>query len=184
MRCAEATEILWSAAEEPGAELPPRLSVHLASCAACRATAEEIAQVWRLLGDFPEVEPGPDFKAEFYRRLRASPAGEVRPPGRQPVPGWHWLAAAATALVILVIAGSRLTLPPPEIAGSATGWQDRWDDGFLEELERTLVNLDAEYLSAYDSWPGLAAESPATEPKSSAPARESQSKGEIRNEGA
>ena len=34
--------------------------------------------------------------------------------------------------------------------------RDRWDEEFLQDLEQTLQRSDAEYLSAYESWPGAA----------------------------
>ena len=47
------------------------LEQHLASCAACRAEAEEVRGTWRRLGHLPEPEPSRAVAGRFYAALHA-----------------------------------------------------------------------------------------------------------------
>jgi len=46
---------------------------HLASCAACRARAEEFRGVWRVMDELSEIEPSFGFDARVRQRVAAEP---------------------------------------------------------------------------------------------------------------
>ena len=88
---------------------------HLASCAGCRARAEEFRALWSALDDIPEVSPSPSFDALVRRRIAAEPA---------PRSFWHWipsprLAFAVSALVAMSVWLS--TMPRPQTNSHVAG---------------------------------------------------------------
>lgn len=71
------------------------VDAHLAVCAACRAEAEAIAEVWELLGRWPDEDPPADLKG----RVLGVPAGLGVGPRRQ-----EWRTAAAYLCVAAAVA--------------------------------------------------------------------------------
>jgi len=124
------------------------VEAHLASCAACRARAEEFRSVAALLGEVPAVEPSFGFDARMRQRIAAEPQR-----------GWfEWfapqarLAVSAAMLVALTVwmvrpgkapGGSAPT--PATTAAAAASDQDFdavRDLGVLENYD-VVTNMDA-----------------------------------------
>jgi len=72
---------------------------HLASCAACRARAEEFRGVWTVMDELPEIEPSFGFDGRVSQRVAAEPR---RNWFQWFVPQWR-LALAAVLLTALTV---------------------------------------------------------------------------------
>jgi hypothetical protein len=138
------------------------LADHLSTCPQCAGLEDQLERAWNALECHPSVEPSPDFLPRLKARFRAEqPAQSAGRTWRQDLK-WQWIALAACLLlaaVLLITKGQvrREALPPDQEVNMVVD-RDRWDEQFLEDLEQTLQRSDAEYLSAYDSWPGAASE--------------------------
>jgi hypothetical protein len=173
-------------ARREAGELGPRgrqdLEEHLAGCPECAELEGEIGDIWMILGPEPSVEPSEDALRRLKEMVRAE---SVRAPVRRAwwfAPAWRWTALAACALLIAILLiprGGFETGPPARNQGpAAVGEPDRWDDQFLQELDVALKRSEAEYLSTYDSWPGVTQEvsDPAAQPaRRGAPVRKKES---------
>jgi len=98
--------------------LRARMENHLASCAACRARAEEFRRISDVLDELPEVSPSPAFDASLRARIAAEPV-------RQNF--WNWLPSPrlvfATVVLIAVsiwmASESRVSTDHTEIAAQS-----------------------------------------------------------------
>lgn len=74
MRCQQAQE--WMSERLDGVLEPAResgLEQHLHQCAACQQEWQELQTSWDLLGQLPELEPSPLFRAQVWEKLRQQP---------------------------------------------------------------------------------------------------------------
>jgi hypothetical protein len=103
--------------DRPEGPIREEVTVHLASCTACRKELEELKTVWGQLENVPAAEPTANLRTSFDLMLEAHQnalQGQTRT--------WRplWEFAAAAALLILGIAiGYRMHTPPaqnPELA--------------------------------------------------------------------
>ncbi len=117
-------------------------------------------QAWTAMECYPAVEPSSDFLPRLKNRLRAE---RTAPPRKEWLrrPGLVWqgmaLAAGLVLFAVLITKGGppRQEALPERAAASTVQERDRWDEQFLEDLEQTLAQSDADYLSTYDAWPGV-----------------------------
>ncbi|MBZ5499286.1 MAG: hypothetical protein LAP85_23050 [Acidobacteriia bacterium] len=175
MRCNRARRMLaQKASQDISIHDEHLLADHLSACAECARLEEELERTWSALGCHPTVEPSADFLFRIKARLQA---GEVAPGGlwnRLPALRWQWVALAGCALLaaVLLTKGGQLRQPPqsPEPGKNITANHDRWDEQFLDDLEQTLQYSAADALSAYDSWPVTALDTPGPEASRSRPA--------------
>ncbi len=136
------------------------LADHLRVCPDCSALENEMERTWDAMACFPSLEPSAGFLSDLKARLRAEPASPGRREwSRRPGLVWQGMALAACLLLFAVL----LTRIGPDRRQAVTGPaahpaadSDRWDEQFLEDLDRTLTRPDADYLAVYDSWPGTA----------------------------
>jgi anti-sigma factor RsiW len=118
------------------------VNVHLSSCAACRARAEQFRRLWSVLDGLPAGAPSPEFDA----RLRARIAAEPRPPL------WSWLVPqprlALAVVALLVLSAWIASKPPaasqnpPVLARSEEDFRMIKDLRVLENYE-VLANFEA-----------------------------------------
>ncbi|MGA2261035.1 MAG: hypothetical protein ABSH28_06335 [Acidobacteriota bacterium] len=160
MRCTRAQSILARKAARGISADDERLLVeHLRACPECAGLEDELERTWSALECHPLVKPSPDFVPRLKAKLRAereaSPVLWTWRPDRK----WQWLAAAACILLatVLLTRNGPLrhnTQPANQELGMAAADRDRGDEKILQDLEQTLEYSDADYLSAYDLWPG------------------------------
>jgi anti-sigma factor RsiW len=112
---------------------------HLATCAACRARAEEFRGVWKALEEIPVVEPSLGFDARIRQRIAAEP---------RPRP-WFWLIPSprlAFSLSLLVALSAYISSRPPAIQESAPPTEEGFkminDLPVLEDYD-VLSNFEA-----------------------------------------
>lgn len=110
MACDEMTTLLpdlWAGTLSAGDR--HTLEAHLATCAACRAEADELGRLWQRLGDVAEAGEAPSrsMRSTFAATLAAYAAGRdelgTRPPLVVPSarPAWvPWLGAVAAAALL------------------------------------------------------------------------------------
>ncbi len=108
MNCEQFAEHM---ADHLAGSLPPAASAefqaHLASCAACRAEAEDLRGLWVGLGLIREASPSRALRSRFYQSLEAYRHGLSAAPVPAPRVAW-WrpqFALAAALLVVGVAAG-------------------------------------------------------------------------------
>jgi hypothetical protein len=164
-------------------DLDPRhsreLEKHLAACSECSGLEAQLESVWTILGHEQPLEPSAGALPRLKAMVRSEPGH--RPAHRSSWSGqvWRWAAVAACALMAAVLFIWRgepdRTSRAPDQAPSA-GEHDRWDDQFLQDLDRALQRSPEGYLAAYDSWPGIAQEAAGTEAKPPAPRPEGRKK--------
>ena len=112
--CTEARALITDALTR---ELQPTeartLRDHLAQCESCRVENEELATLWKDLGDLPVPGVRPDARARFAHALAGAAAAEP-PNGRGALRGklGYWTAIAAGLVIVAALGGYR--------AGAAT----------------------------------------------------------------
>ena len=160
MNCERARRMLEGKASR---DLAPHeeqvLTDHLSICPECARLEDELERTWSALGLYPAIEPS----AEFLPKLRAKLRAEMSTPvvrrtwslGRN----WQWAALAGCfllAALVLFRTESVNRTPAASVQTTQTGTdKDRWDEQFLQDLDDSLQHSAADYLSAYDSWPGM-----------------------------
>jgi predicted anti-sigma-YlaC factor YlaD len=161
MRCNQARRLLARMATLDLA--PPeerRLKEHLSACAGCSTWAAQLARAWQALDHYPEVEVSPDFIPRFRARILAESRHSRT--DRPWWAGWRWAAAAAgilaAAVLISQIGYFQRSEPDAAAISQLAVERDQRDELFLQDLEQTLQTSAADFLSAYDSWPGEAPE--------------------------
>ncbi len=182
MRCKQARKRLrlMSGPEEWQAD--PDLQAHLKECVPCSDHGQEILRTWEALGQYPSVRPSPDFIRTFNLRLADQEPRNRIPSFAGPIPGWQWMALAASVLLVILLA----VKPPQPAADLKAGLSntDVTDENFLQDLDRSLESSEGNYLPTYDSWPATELEnSPESSPESQ-PGSNSKQKGAVRHEGA
>lgn len=85
------------------------LDRHLEACTGCREEWQLLNESWQLLGELPEIEPSPIFRAQVWEKVRQSPAPAVT--------GWRWvrrllLPLLATTTCLVLAMGLRPATPP------------------------------------------------------------------------
>jgi len=100
-----------------GEDVPPGAREHLLRCEACRSERELLRRVLDAVDQATETpELAPAWEEHLWNRLR----WKLERRGSRP---WMWMAAAAAAVVIAVLAGYRLaprsaTPPVPQVAAA------------------------------------------------------------------
>ena len=182
MNCKRARRMLGRKASR---DLAPHeeqvLTDHLSVCPRCTRLEDELEHTWSALELYPAVEPSPEFLPKLRARLqaeRSTPA--VRRTwhfGRN----WQWAALAGCfllAVLVLTRTESMHRTASTSIQTAQTADSDRWDEQFLQNLDESLQHSTADYLSTYDSWPGIKREatnfkSPAAKPPATTGKKES-----------
>ncbi|HXE71975.1 MAG TPA: zf-HC2 domain-containing protein [Candidatus Nitrosotenuis sp.] len=77
-----------------------RLERHLKACSACRQELSRMREAWHLLGQWPDLEPSPDYRARFWRRVAQEESRRLRWPGLLLGRRLAWAA------LVLLMAGS------------------------------------------------------------------------------
>src|SRR5581483_12525288 len=95
-----------------GAPEQAEVEAHLASCAACRALADDLRALARAAADLRTLEP----PATAWRRVEKAVRAEIaaHPPktaSSRRFGAWPWLAAAAV-LALATVVGVRMTRAP------------------------------------------------------------------------
>ena len=176
MHCKRARRLLSEKASRSlGSRNERMLADHLRGCSGCAGLERQMEQAWMAMECYPAVEPSSDFLPRLRTRLRAERAV---PPRREWLrqPGLVWqgmaLAAGLVLFAVLVTKGGppRRQALPERPAAATIQDRDRWDEQFLEDLEQTLAQSDADYLSTYDAWPGIVHENAGREREKTTPA--------------
>lgn len=115
---------------------------HLASCASCRAHAEELRGVFTALDDVPAISPSPSFDATLRARIAAEPV---------PRRFWNWvpsprLAFAVTTLVVMSVWFGSTQRTTPQVVSSQISTES--DFGMIRDLP-VLENYDV--VSKFDA---------------------------------
>ncbi len=183
MNCERARRMM---ARKASRDLAPHeeqvLADHLSVCPGCARLENELERTWSALGLYPAVEPSPKFLPGLRAKLQLErPTPEVRwtwPFGRK----WQWAAWAGcfllAALVLTRTESMHRTAPTPVQTAKTAADSDRADEQFLQDLDDSLQHSAADYLSTYDSWPGMKREaanfeSPAARPPATTGKKES-----------
>ena len=117
MRCERVEELLSDYLEGAvGDAMLIPLEAHLRECAQCRALADGLRDVWRLLDSAPVVEPPVDFRATVWRKIDAAEQSRQRSrPAFDFSAAWRRLwtrpALAWGAAVLLVVVLSGVAVP-------------------------------------------------------------------------
>jgi hypothetical protein len=159
MRCNRARRLLERRASR---EISPYkaelLADHLGRCPQCAGIEDQLERVWSALGCHPSVEPSPGFLPGLKARLRAEQTVQGAGGTWRHNLKWQWVALGACLLLVAVLLTKNGQLRhgalPRDQELNLAADQDRWDEQFLQDLEQTLQRSDAEYVSAYYSWPG------------------------------
>jgi hypothetical protein len=143
------------------------LAEHLSTCPQCAGLEDQLERTWSALGCHPSVEPSPDFLPRLKARLRAEQTAQGAGRTWRRDLRWQWMALAACLLLAAVLLTRngqlRHSALPPDQGRNLAADRDSWDEQFLQDLEQTLQRSDAEYLSAYSSWPGAGNEAASLE---------------------
>ncbi len=158
MRCYRARRLL---ARRESGSIKPRLEAilaeHLQSCPECGRMEAELEKTWNALGRCPGIEPSADFLPTLTKKLRAEQDLTRRARKLHFHVKWQWAALAAGALLAIVLLRHEGQLHhevnPANQGMKASAESDRSDEQLLQDLEMMLQSADADYLSAYDSWP-------------------------------
>lgn len=131
---------------------------HLASCAACRARAEEFRKVWSVLDEMPVQEPSLGFDARLRQRI-----------ADEPRPGWfRWLvpqprlAFSVALLVALCVWVSRL---PRDYSTTATLPSPVTEQQQFQVIENLGVLENYDVLSKFDALSELPGPAEPAQPK-------------------
>lgn len=89
-----------------------RFEQHLQSCPDCRQQWEDYQASWELLGELPQLEPSPLFRAKVWERIRLEP--QPASPWWLPLRRWLAPAALASALMLGVVCLPRSLTPAPD----------------------------------------------------------------------
>lgn len=146
MKCDNYSE--WMSERLDGAldnERAQRLDSHLENCSECRREWRELEQSWQMLGQLPELEPSPLFRAQVWEKIRLAP-----PPQLSLWSRWRGLwAGAGVALAGLALTlsfGSSLlavpSSPAPAVIASASPTQVEIEDE-VELPRMALSDWDA-----------------------------------------
>ena len=159
MRCKRARKKLGLMEGPDEWQTDPALAAHLKECGLCSEYGKELLLTWEALGRYPSVIPDPNFIATFNRRLAEQERRGRTRVSEASIPGWQWLALAASVLLVLL-----LTIKPPQPAlddkaGLTNADVDVTDENFLRDLDQSLERSESNYLPAYDSWPAADTES-------------------------
>lgn len=148
MKCAQAQE--WMSERLDGALEPARLTRledHLSGCPNCQKEWSELAASWEMLGQLPELEPSPLFKAQVWEKIRLAP-----PPATNPWPllkrwlGGLVVSGCCLALGVMLWQPTRpgdgpTTSPPAQVVAQAP------DEDVLPALDAlALVEEDEDVL--------------------------------------
>lgn len=120
------------------------LDAHLAGCCACRESWRQLEESWRLLGELPELEPSPMFRAKFWEKVRHQP---------EPSLGWKgWLRwvlplALAGASAFAFWPGSHVG---PNSAPSASPVVAQRVDQEFENWGEEALDIEVEVLPSWD----------------------------------
>ena len=160
MRCNRARRIsAWKASRGISVRDERLLADHLRACPECARLQDQLERTWRALEHIPSFEPSPDFVPKVKARIRAERDVPRSAPNWRPGVAWKWAALAAGVMLVAVLLTKngplRHEVIPPNHGVNVTD-HDSWDEEFLQDLELTLQQSDADYLSTYDSWPGAA----------------------------
>ena len=121
--CIQVEELLPAYDEgDLGPDEARRLERHLAGCAACRSALAGLRSSWESLGAWPEVEPAPAWRQEFWRALGRDDERRRWGPlrflgGRRLVP-----PAMAALLALGFFGGTLWQGRPVEPTGAAASW--------------------------------------------------------------
>lgn len=86
---------------------------HLQGCALCRQEWAELEASWRLLGQLPELEPGPLFRARVWEKIRQQPDSAPSM--------WNWRSWLVPALTFgVLLLGWQFLVRPPRPEPGAT----------------------------------------------------------------
>jgi len=160
MNCERARRML---AQKAARDLSPHgeqvLADHLRVCPGCARLEDELERTWNVLGLYPAVEPSPEFLPKMRARLQAERSTPAIRWTWQFGRNWQWAALAGCFLVAVIVLSRtesvhRTATTPIHIAQTAAD-SDRWDEQFLQNLDNSLQDSTADYLSTYDSWPGV-----------------------------
>lgn len=183
MRCRKARQLISSQVEGGASALPAELEEHIAACSSCAALAREVRETWRLLGALRAIEPLAGYRERFQARLRSADREERARPAPA-WPAWRWLALAAGSVAIILVIAGRMAIPPRQPAEYGINPADRWDESFLDELDRALRSVNSDYLREYDSWPAGYLEGGEAEPRNLPAGKRQPAKGGYRHEDA
>ena len=127
----------------------PEVRAHLAACAGCRSTADEVRGGWALASEAEVPEPSPLYWESFRRRVGQAIAQESGPRARGfwlPLGG---ILAAAASLIVAVSLWMNATTAVPEATGTLATLE-AWsplpaadEDEALPVLVATSAELDA-----------------------------------------
>ena len=166
MRCKRARKKLGLMEGPEEWQTDPALAAHLKECGLCSEYGKELLLTWEALGRYPSVNPDPDFITTFKRRLAAQESRNGARVSETSIPGWQWMALAASVLLALL-----LTIRPPQRAvdvkaGLPNADADVRDENFLRDLDQSLERSESNYLPVYDSWPATdTGKSPEAQPE-------------------
>lgn len=132
MKCQQAQE--WMSERLDGVLEEPRLrrlEEHLGQCSVCALEWKELQASWELLGQLPEMEPGPLFRAKVWEKIRLEPT-----PSRTLWSVWRrWIGGVAVAAGLVLAVNLFSTPPattpaPPAPAVVAAAPVPEWDVDF------------------------------------------------------
>ncbi|MCC6712432.1 MAG: hypothetical protein IT344_03635 [Candidatus Dadabacteria bacterium] len=125
---------------------------HLSGCAECSELFSNSNEVWRLLGEWEEIEPGNDYVSEFWSRVEKEEArvgfwSSLWHSGA----GWKLAGALASVLVVGIFSLVIFTGDP---GGNVVADRDVQDDMLLLELDSATSRDTTAALEIYGPWDG------------------------------
>ncbi len=156
------------------------LARHLKVCEACSRIEQELDMTWNALGAFAGIEPSADFLPRLRTKLRAEDGSSAPERKWHYHLRWQWAALAVCALLAIVLLKQdrqfRHEASPGSQVLKTAADSDRADEQLLLDLDHVLQSADNDYLSAYDSWPGLTHQPSGREPARENPSAKSKRK--------
>ncbi|MEQ9620143.1 MAG: zf-HC2 domain-containing protein [Deltaproteobacteria bacterium] len=127
------------------------VETHLKECGECSLYLSQSAEVWNLLDEWKEIEPGSEYVADFWQRVSREEAGRGGFLGIFKKFRFNWAIAGAFAS-ILIVGIFTFAIFSLDSGNRLFTASDERDELILLELDRATSSETAEVLAIYGPW--------------------------------
>lgn len=127
------------------------VEAHLKECAECSLYLSRSNELWNLLDEWKEIEPGTEYIADFWQRASRGEGAQGGFIGIFKNFRLNWAIAGAFAS-ILIVAIFTFALFAPDSDNKIFTSSDEHDELILLELDRATSSETAEVLAIYGPW--------------------------------